>query len=163
MTPTYSLSKRWLEESWCTNHTDLPHSAKFVAMYRSCPDPNHDPDPDSPASLASNIAHATNVGIVDRIQDKQSEYDHLCHVREMSAQLVLYFEELANCTEGMANGVQVIAKVMSNWNNVFGVMGLAGEQTSKKPPSDNTGNQNVILGDEQSDYPSSMLVRIPRG
>jgi len=123
-------------------------------MDRSCP------DPDSSISLASDVAQATNVGIAERIQAKQTEYDLLCHVREMSAQLALYLDELANRTEAIAEGVEVVAKVLSNWNTVFGFMGLAGEEMFKKPLSDNPGNQNLV-GEEQTDYPSPMLVKIP--
>ncbi|OZJ03477.1 hypothetical protein BZG36_02741 [Bifiguratus adelaidae] len=97
-----------------------------------------------------------NNALLMRLQEKQKEYDNLVQVRDMSKQLVTYFEELAKSMEGLSDGSHAIASVLNNWNHVFRLMSLAHEQA----PDQIEGSENgSIAEDNNAGLPT--MVKVP--
>jgi signal recognition particle GTPase len=63
-------------------------------------------DQSSAILAASNASSSLNSEKMQQIQDKVRELEHLLKIKDMSAQMASYFDELAKSMEGLAGGAQ---------------------------------------------------------
>lgn len=63
-------------------------------------------DQSSAILTASNASSSLSSEKMQQIQDKVRELEHLLKIKDMSAQMASYFDELAKSMEGLAGGAQ---------------------------------------------------------
>jgi signal recognition particle GTPase len=68
--------------------------------------PNSGLDQSSAILAASNVPSSLNSEKMQQIQDKVRELEHLLKIKDMSAQMANYFDQLAKSMEGLAGGAQ---------------------------------------------------------
>lgn len=114
-----------------------------------------------------------------RINAKRAELDNLKQLRDLSATLAAQMSALEQKLSTLRDGTEAVAHVLANWDNVLGVIGMAGGKTFALPwnfQSDIHTNSSVYTahaaslipkdhenGDLQPQEPNlpETLVRIP--
>ncbi|CAG8492350.1 5234_t:CDS:2 [Ambispora gerdemannii] len=69
--------------------------------------------------------------LLNKLNEKQLEFDHLLIVKETSAQMLIYFNVLAEKLDELNVGCQAVANVLRNWQEVFRAVSIT-ETTKTK-------------------------------
>ncbi|KAG9284229.1 hypothetical protein G9A89_002039 [Geosiphon pyriformis] len=92
--------------------------------------------------------------LLEKLQEKQLEYENLVLVKETSAQLAAHFTALAERLEELNGGCQAVANVLSNWQTVFKAVMMtetnSGFINPNINPSDSTQSTTQNREDQQS-------------
>jgi len=104
--------------------------------------------------------HTVTSTLMTKLQEKHAEYEHLRQVRDMSSQLVVYFDELARSTEVLVNGVEAVSNVLGNWNNVFRVMSMTDQSPLEELPANEQGTTDTSFA--EANIPP-VFVKFPTG
>ncbi|KAI9279224.1 DASH complex subunit Dad2-domain-containing protein [Umbelopsis sp. AD052] len=116
-------------------------------------------DQSSAILAASNAPSSLNSEKMQQIQDKVRELEHLLKIKDMSAQMASYFDELAKSMEGLAGGAQAVSDVLSNWNHVFRTMSMVAPRQPKGEEEEVDGEDKKA--DAVTEEATPVLVRVP--
>ncbi|KAH8553779.1 DASH complex subunit Dad2-domain-containing protein [Umbelopsis sp. PMI_123] len=115
-------------------------------------------DQSSTILAASNVPSNLNSEKMQQIQDKVRELEHLLKIKDMSAQMASYFDELAKSMEGLAGGAQAVSDVLSNWNHVFRTMSMVAPRRAKDEDEEEDTDDKKMETPEET---TPVLVRVP--
>lgn len=109
-----------------------------------------------PAS-STNPAHSA---LQARITQKRAELQNLQDLRDLSGTLTAQLEALEHKLSTLRDGAQAVALVLANWENVLGVIRMAGMKVPV-PPRDGGGAAEKEEETEKEQELPTPLVRIP--
>ena len=104
---------------------------------------------------------AASSALQARINQKRAELENLRQLRDLSGNLTQQLEVLEQKLGTLKDGAQSVALVLANWENVLGVIRMAGMRVPM-PKDDGIGKQEGEAGEQaQKQELPVPLVRIP--
>ncbi|KAG0060832.1 hypothetical protein BGZ89_011933 [Linnemannia elongata] len=85
--------------------------------------------------------------LLQRMQEKKQELEHLLALRQLASHLQTHFDELSEKFDGLMQGNQATSNVLENWAGVFRTIDLTEKFASQEQ--------------DQQEQEKSSLVRIP--
>ncbi|KAK3806165.1 MAG: DASH complex subunit Dad2-domain-containing protein [Linnemannia elongata] len=98
-------------------------------------------------NTVQNMSSTAPPHLLQRMQEKKQELEHLLALRQLASHLQTHFDELSEKFDGLMQGNQATSNVLENWAGVFRTIDL----TEKFASQDQ----------DQQEQEKSSLVRIP--